>query len=233
MRFINLVILMVSFSFGLSALAYKAALYEQGSNKKKLLYNMDVVITPGGAGKSTATIVFSDTDGKPVVEQKVSLDGSKIVTDEVTHHQTGQKGLVEVKDGKVFFTKTADGKTTTTDEKLEDTFVTSGNFQSFVRDHWAQIMKGETLSFRYGVWDRQETVGFKIFKDGEAKVGDKTVIKVKMKPSSFIIAAIVKPVIFTFPENGEHILEMNGRVAPKQKSGDKWKDLDAEVVYSY
>lgn len=233
MRIFNMALLTVVFVLGLQAQAYKGALYEPGSGKKKLLYNMDVTITPGAGSIAHVAVTYVDTDGKAVVEQKITVDGSKIITDQVTHHQTGQKGLIEVKEGKVFFTKTADGKTTTKEEKIEDTFVTSGNFQRFVKDNWAEIMKGETISFRYGVWDRQETVGFKIFKDGEVKDGDKTLVRVKLKPSSFIIAAIVNPLIFTFPANGEHILEMVGRVPPKQKSGDKWKDLDAEVVYTY
>ncbi len=233
MRFINIAVILIGFMVSLSSQAYTAALYEQNSGRKKLLFNMEVVVTPLDGDKSRAVARFTDVEGKLVVEQSVMMQGSQILSDEVIHHQTGRKGFIEIKNGKAFFTKTADGKTTTKEEKLEDTFVTSGNFQRFVKDNWTEIMKGQTVSFRYGVWDRQETVGFKIFKESEEKVGDKTLVKVKMKPSSFLIAAIVNPVIFIFPADGDRILEMNGRVAPKLKDGEKWKDLDADAVYSY
>lgn len=233
MRFLNMALVLASFIMSGTAFAYTGAVYEQGSGKKKLLYNMTVDVKPGEGTQSTANVVFKDPEGNVAIEQNIILDGSKVLRDETNQKQLNQVGLMEVKDGKIFFTKTADGKTSTKEEALEDTFVTSGSFQRFVKDNWADITKGETVSFRYGVWDRQETVGFKIFKNGEEKDGDKTIIVVKMKPSSFIIAAIVKPIIFKFPADGAHLLEMNGRVAPKKKDGDKWKDLDAEVVYTY
>lgn len=233
MSLFKLMLLLTILTASNLAVAYTAALYEQGSGKKKLLYNMTVDIANGDDGKFTAKATFKDAEGNLALEQNVILQGSQIVRDETLQKQLDQVGLIEVKDGKVFFTKTADGKTSTKEEDLEQPFVTSGNFQKFVKDNWSEIMKGETISFRYGVWDRQETVGFKIFKVSEEKNGDTTVVSVKMKPSSFIIAAIVKPILFKLPSDGARIVEMNGRVAPKIKDGSKWKDLDAEVVYSY
>ncbi|MFN7728679.1 MAG: hypothetical protein ACK5P7_05955 [Bdellovibrio sp.] len=70
-------------------------------------------------------------------------------------------------------------------------------------------------------------------KTGEEDVSGQKALVLRMKPSSFIIAALVKPIIFKYASDGSRLLEMNGRVAPKQKSGDSFKDLDAEVVYFY
>jgi hypothetical protein len=54
-----------------------------------------------------------------------------------------------------------------------------------------------------------------------------------MKPTSFIIAGIVDPLIFSIERDTVKLLELKGRTLPKKKVGNKWKDLDAEIVYSY
>jgi hypothetical protein len=103
-----------------------------------------------------------------------------------------------------------------------------------VKENFEALKKGDTIAFRFGVWDRQETVGFEIFKTGTEKIGDLEALVLKMKPSSFLISALVKPIFFKFSlAQPVRLLEQNGRVAPKIKSGDSYKDLDAEVVYRY
>ena len=211
---------------------YKADVFEQGSGKSKKLYTFEHKSTPTEGGESTVA-VFKDLEGNVVFEEKVTLNGADLVKSEISQNQIKQSALVEVKDGKVFFSKTVDGKTKTSDEKLGKTFVMSGNFQKFIQKNWADLSAGKTVDFRYGVWDRQETVGFGLTKTGEEDIGGQKAVVLRMKPSSFIIAALVKPVIFKYAADGSRLLEMNGRVAPKKKAGDSFKDLDAEVVYSY
>lgn len=213
-------------------LNYTAVVYEQNSSKQKELYKFKVQTTSVD-GKDEISAQYTDLDGNVVIDQKTVLEGSKIVRDEIQQKQTNEVGIMEVKDGKIFFSKTSDGKTKTKEEKLGDTFVVSSNFQRFVKDNWADISAGKTVAFRYGVWDRQETVGFEIFKTGTETIGSNEALVLKMKPSSFIIAAIVNPIIFKFKADGSALLEMNGRTAPKKLEGKKYKDLDAEIVYTY
>jgi hypothetical protein len=212
---------------------YTATIYEQGSNQQKELFKFQATFKNTEASTEIKS-QFKDLDGNVVIDQNVVLNGSNLVRDELEQRQLNQKGLIEIKDGKVFFTKTKDGKTSTSEENLKGKkLVVPANFQEFVKENFEALKKGDTLSFRFGVWDRQETVGFELFKTGMDKIGEAEVIVLKMKPSSFIISALVKPIIFKFAADGSHLLEQNGRVAPKQKSGDSYKDLDAEAVYKY
>lgn len=211
---------------------YTGDLFQQGSEKQKKIYTFEMHSSEADGQLNTHGI-YKDLEGNIVVEEKATLQGSEIVRYEIDQKQVDQQGLIEVKEDKIFFTKTADGKTKTTDEKLRKPLVSSANFQKFVKDNWQALSKGDEVSFRYAVWDRQETVGFELFKTGMGKSGDEDVIVLKMKPSSFIIAALVKPIIFKFAADGSKLLEMNGRVPPKKKDGSTFKDLDAEVVYSY
>jgi hypothetical protein len=232
MKFLSFLLVSIFASSGLAG--YGASLYEQGSNKQKELFKFQTE-SQMKDGKTDITSEFKDMDGNVVIAQTVQLEGSNLIRDELEQKQLNQKGLIEVKDGKAFFTKTKDGKTSTVDENLKGKkLVVPANFQEFVKENFEALKKGETVAFRFGVWDRQETVGFEIFKTGTEKIAETEVLVLKMKPSSFVISALVKPIFFKFSlSEPVRLMEQNGRVAPKMKSGDSYKDLDAEVVYKY
>jgi hypothetical protein len=52
-----------------------------------------------------------------------------------------------------------------------------------------------------------------------------------MKPTSFVIAAIVDPLFLTFRKDGMKILQIKGRTMPKRAVDGKFKDLDVDTVY--
>jgi hypothetical protein len=68
----------------------------------------------------------------------------------------------------------------------------------------------------------------------------KEAVQIQMKPTSFIIASIVDPILMTFEKGGEHrLLESNGRLPVRvSKYGDSkkrsdWKALDAILKIDY
>lgn len=227
-------LLLLSLVYSFEAFAdYSAKVYEMGSGRKKELFALNVMFSGTGSDEK-AVATYSDTNTKEVaLVDTAVLRGEKFIKGEIEQKQINVKATMEVRDGSVYFTKTADGKTESENEKLKGDFVTSSNFQRFVKSKWADVMADKSVDFRFGVWDRLETVGFTIKKIAESGEGDKKVVTVKMKASNFIIAALVNPLEFKFSHDGGRILELVGRVAPKQKKDGKWVDLDAEMVYSY
>lgn len=212
---------------------YSGNIYELNSNKQKKVYSY-TNIQEEKEGLTDQTMIYKDLEGNQLVTEKSQMKGAQFIKMELNHHQMNEKATVEIKDGKVYFTKTtADGKVKTADEKLGKTFVISSNFFRYVKENFSDLLNGKEVSFRFGSWERMETVGFEIFKVGEEKIGDQEVVVIKMKASSFIIAALVPPLFFKFTKDGTRLLEMKGRIPVKLKSGDSWKDQDAEVVYSY
>lgn len=171
--------------------------------------------------------------GKTLLEERATLKDGQVVKVEVDQNQTGSKGVITFDGKKATFTKTEDGNTKTSDENVKGDFVVSANFQRYVHSKWADLKAGKTVAFRYGVWERMETVGFQVTKlKDEDQNGTKTTL-LKMKPSSFIIAALVNPIEFRFTEDGSRLLEMKGRIQVKAKDGSKFKDQDGVVVYKY
>lgn len=205
--------------------------FKKDSNRKELLYQFKNTITESG-GVHKAEGQFIAPTGEVVVIETSEREGSKLKHYEMDHKQTGRKGSIVVDGKKVKFNFEENGKKKSEEsEDLKDNFVVGHTLVSYVSNHWRELMDGKTVDIRYGVWDRQETVGFSLFKVGQDKINDRDVILLKFKPTSFIIAAIVDPVIFRFSTDGKELVGMVGRVTPKRKDGNNWKDLDAEVVY--
>jgi hypothetical protein len=211
---------------------YTGILYEKDSKRGTAIYNLKVTTAVEGTNELVHG-QYTSMAGDLVVEEKGVLSGSRLVKYEITQKQKNWSGRIEVKGDEVHFWKSENGKEETAKEKLGRSLVVSSNFQRFVRDNWAALSSGKTVAFRYGVWARAETVGFEIFKISEETVGADKLTVLKMKPSSFVIAALVDPLIFKFKTDGSQLKEMIGRVPPVRKEGAKFKDLDAEVVYSY
>ncbi|MFL5812898.1 MAG: hypothetical protein ACJ763_04925 [Bdellovibrionia bacterium] len=207
--------------------------YEAGSNRTKPLF--DMVREEKTDGDQTTIIEsYTDLQGNEVFRGETKLQGGKIASYDLQQKQLHESAKILVKDGKIFFEYTnRDGKVKKDEEKWHDNFVLGATLLRYIRAHSDDLMAGRDIDMRFGVPDRCETVGFKIFKEEEKKIDGRDVIIAKMKPTSVIIAALVKPLYFYIDKASGKLLEFRGRVLPKQKDGDRFKDLDAETVYSY
>lgn len=224
MRFYGFVLISLFAVKSMATIQYSSTLYEQKSERKKPIYTAQYLIEDG-----SSTAVFKDMEGNVAFEEKAVLNGDEIVRIDINQKQTNQTASIEVKDGKIIFSKTTDGKTKTDEEKLEKPFVMSSNFNRFVKSNWDKLKAGERLEFRFGSWDRMETVGFRIQKIKEEEGN----IQLKMEASSGFIRAIINPLFFTYNSEGSKIVAYDGRVSPKRLVKNDYKDLDAEVVYQY
>jgi len=207
---------------------YGAEVFDQGQKSKLYDFKVDGSIE----GEMTRyTAQFKDLEGQLLIEERATLKGLAVEKIEIDQNQMNVKAVITF-DGKTAkFSKTEGEKTKTSDENVKGDFVTSANFQRYVAAKWKDLSEGKTVSFRYGVWERMETVGFQLTKmKDDAGAGLTTLI---MKPSSFIIAALVNPIEFKFTSDGTKMMEMKGRLQPKRLEGSKWKDQDGVVIYKY
>jgi hypothetical protein len=177
--------------------------------------------------------VYLAPDGKEAAVEEVALDGGKVKTFRFDQKQVNEQGLLEVKDGRAQFSYTAEGKTKTDSEALAPDFLVSPLLVTYLRAGWDALLKGQTIKARLAVLDRRETVGFQFTKIGEATVDGKPAVLVQMKPSSFVIAALVKPIRLTLDLESRRLVEYSGRAVVKQRVDGKWETLDADAVYKY
>ena len=204
-----------------------SAIYEAGSNRQNLLFRMKRVNDERKDG-STIRNSYLYPDGKEAVTEEIVLENGKVRSIRIEQKQLGESYSAVVKDGVVHYSRTADGKTKESQEDYPDGVLVGAQISGFAATHWDDLMKGESRPFRIMVVDRQETFGFKMYK--EASESDGQTVTLKIKPSSPFISALVKPIAFRFDAKTRKLRSVLGRTTPKLRKGDKWTDLDAELV---
>lgn len=215
---------------------FVAKIYDMDSKKQKLLFTYEHVSEPKGDAR-LITNTYKDKDGTIAALEtcEVVKDGGfeKVRHYHMSQKQLGSEGDVEIKDGKVVFTYTRDGKEKKYDEKASDDVIVGPTITPFLQRHWAEITKGDRVRGHLAVADRQETLGFEYYKDHEDTLEGKKVFVIRMKPANFMISALVKPLFFYYTPDGERLLEVDGRTQVKQKVDGQYKDLDAQTVFEY
>lgn len=209
-----------------------ADLFELNSDRQKKLYELQV--EEKAEGDSVLAVgTFRDLKGDVALIEETRRRGAKVISMKVDQRQLKEQGLVEIEGNQLVFTLIdASGTKKVSREKLSGEVVVPGTFNAFIRERWDSLEKGENVDFRFAVWFRRETVGFRLSKLQEEEWNGEPALRLRMKPSSFLIAALVDPLEFVYAKADRRLLRMKGRVAPKQLIEGQWKDLDAEVIYS-
>ena len=204
----------------------------QSGKNRDLLFRLDrrMQVSDG-----VAHAIFKDLEGREAVTEITRYNEKGAVTSyEVQHHQLGERGLIEVVGDKLVFTKWVAGhpEPRRREEPLAANWVVGPSLVPLIAYGWADIEAGKRIPVRLALWDRQETIGFEVFKDRvETAPGGKQYTVVKFKPSNFFISALVRPILFGFGMDGRSLDWVKGRVLPMRKVGSKLKSLDAEVIY--
>lgn len=190
--------------------------------------------------KTISKTKFTDREGKIVVEEESVYEKGLVLKYSFKQNQVNEFGTIESKDGKMNFTFTSQGKLETDEEDIEPNMIVADMIGDHIRKNWDELAKGETIKFRFLLAERLETIGFKIFVDKEREVRGIPAVDIKMKPSSFIIAALTDPLIFTVEKNSPHrILEAFGRLpvrhpkVPNPSSRSDWRAIDALTELEY
>jgi len=221
-----------------SGVPLTGTIYEAGSDLKKVLFKYRRVASPAGSLLRVVQEYFYP-DGKPAAREIIFYKNGELVSFELEELQTGARGKASIEprgraDRLVLRYVTADGDEKEDDEAVRGNTIVNDMIPAFLQRNWNELMRGKTISSRFIAISRAETVGFEFEKLRETVWNGKSAVVVRMKPSSFIIAALVDPLFFTVEAGGEHrVLSYAGRTTPKVKKGGKWKDLEAVTVFDF
>jgi hypothetical protein len=215
-----------------------AAIYAPGT--KNLLFKFKRSATRSGAILSVQRD-FTYPEGNPAASEHVIYQGDQLMKYELNEAQIGAGGSARIRrsptdpaKGKIEFDYHAgpDSRLKTSTETLEPDTLVADMIAPFLTSHWRALMGGEKLRCRYIVVQRLETVGFTFVKDTKGAENRPDVTVIKMEPTSTIIAALVKPIFFTFETAPPHnVIDCTGRTTPKLQVKGKFKDLDAFTVF--
>jgi len=212
------------------------------ADRKKVLFKF----SRRSVGAGDKLEVFRDytyPDGRAALKEKVIYQGDSLVEYDVDDLQLGASGSAKIIESagakkaiSYQYAKDARSrnKPKTRAEPLRDACLISDMVAPFLTDHWNELLKGNEVKCRLIVLERRETVGFTFVKESEARRDGRSVIIVKMSPTSPIISALVDPLFFTIEKEGlRRIIEYSGRTSMKVKEGNKWKDLDGVIVFEW
>ena len=214
-----------------------------GQNRKPLFRSRRTAERSGATVRVSCEYTYPD--GAVAARDRVRYEGGRLVAVETEEFQTGEKGVAFIQgDPKnparqtIFYeysvrqgTKV---KRSTETEVLQNDTLVDDMIPGFIDTHWAALSQGTPVTFRYIALSRKETVGFRLVRDSETRWRGTPVLRVKMEPTSFIIARLVDPMYFVVEKSPPHrIFEYLGRTTPMLKEGTKFKDLDADTVFEW
>jgi hypothetical protein len=219
-------------------------IYGKDASRQQVLFKFKRVATRSGS-RVNVLREYTYPDGKPAARERVLYDGDDLVSYSLEELQIGAAGAVKVRRdpgnparSALLFEYTKDlasgSKPKTSTEALRSETLTSDMVATFLLSHWAELSNGQKVKCRYVVVPRRETVGFTFVKESEAISQGRAVVMIRMEPTSPIIARLVDPLFFTLERDGQHrVLQYVGRVTPKTRTGNKWDDLDATLVFDW
>jgi len=217
---------------------------EMSPDPKKVLFKSERTSTHSGSGVQVLC-EYTYPDGSSAAHEKMVYEAGKLASYELKELQNGERGSVLVrpdpknpaKQRLLFEYITGQGAETKkklNSEALDKETLVDDMIPAFITSQWGALMSGSAAKFRYIALSRAETVGFKLVKESETTWKGVQVVRIKMEPTSMIIAQLVDPLFFVVEKNEPHrVLEYIGRTTPLIKKGNKWADLDAVTDFDY
>jgi len=196
-------------------------------------------------GVVQATRDYTYPDGRLAVQAQFRYRAGQLAWYEEDQLQLGETGRAEIRADlkhpdrrRIYFQyKTGHGpsaRTSTASELMENDTLADDMIGPFIAAHWNVLQSGSAARFRLLVLSRRETVGFKLVKENETTLKGVPVVRIRMEPTSIIIARLVDPLYFMVEKNAPHrVLEYIGRTTPLVRNGNKWRELDAVCVFDW
>ena len=220
---------------------FTGTLYEIGSGQKEVLYTFRRTATRSGATVHVEREFFG-SNGSVVAEEKVVYESGRLVSFQMREFQAQVSGAVQIapdpKDPQrqqllIGYAKGLNPPKGDA-QKLQPDTVFDDTVYPFMMAHWDELMRGDTVKFRFISLEHERTFMFRMVKAGESVKDGRTVEQIRMEPAGLLVARLVNPLLFTVEKDSpHHILSYTGRTTPRVKKGKTWKYLDAETVFDW
>jgi hypothetical protein len=215
------------------AVPFHGYVYEAGTGRKEPVFKLKRTETPESDGSLLISGQYTTLDGRDVVREDAWVKQGRLYKYVQEQRQLGEWGVMESRDGRLHFSWSNGSKSEGGEEAVPPNLIVGATSIDYLAQHWNELLAGKDVNVRLAVLDHQETVGFKFYATGEGTRAGKDVVYVTLKPTSFFVSLMVKPIQMIFDKTSARILELRGSVGLKKRSGAGWKDLDAEMVYLY
>jgi hypothetical protein len=196
----------------------------------------------------SATVVsreYAYPDGRPAASESLRYEKDELVRVELEELQIDAKGraVLQRAEGDSqkmlvrFEYQTGSGpkaKMSSNDETQRGVVLVNDMIPGFLVANWDDLMQGRVVRFRYLVIPRLETIGFKLEKTERTQWQGRSVVRVRLRPTSRLSQMLIDPIVFTVEREAPHrILQYSGRTTPRIQRGTRWHELDAVTVFDW
>jgi hypothetical protein len=229
--------------FSLNASAFSedkvARIYELGHVTGAPIFTQKTHVESKDDGNFHHTSSIADAKGVEVMTETAVFHGSRLISQKVDQLQSHESVDVDVAGEKVTYKTYSilkDGtrhleKTNVTDAKSD--FIAGPTSESFLREHWDELVSGKTVQSDFSIPEFSKPIGFEFKKKPDEEISGKKALVIKMSPSSFFISLVADPMELSFDLTSKRIVRYRGRTPMKKMTGDKAKAFDAEILYDY
>jgi len=181
---------------------------------------------------------FHNRDGSLAARERVLYERGQLVRFELDELQIGASGHAHIESAgagqRIAFEYQVAGNLKRNPETVREAALVSDMLPAFVVSHWEELNRGAAVKFRYLVVPRLETIGFKLTRESAGAFQGKNIVRIKMEPTSWLIAQVLDPLLFSVELDPPHrVLQYRGRTTPKIRVGESWRDLDALTVFDW
>lgn len=212
---------------------YSGVCFEEGSGRKKTLFTYTYEEERPAPEKLRTITRYFNADGSLNLIEEGILQEDKLTFYSIDRKGEGERGSAEVRNGRVHFTYTKNGRTKKNDVEWSPDFTMNPSLGAAMLAHWPKTLKGEPLVLRMGAVEFQDTFGFKFSKHADVSLAGKPAIEVHMRPSSFFIGIFVGTSRMIYSPTGERLLEYHGQALPHLKEGGHYRTVKVEMVLQY
>ena len=220
---------------------FTGTLYEIGSNRQKVLFTFRRTAI---GSNSTVHVEreFFGTNGSVAAVETAVYESGRLVSFQMQEFQAQVSGAIEIApDPKnlqrqqlfIGYAKSLNPPKGDA-QKLQPDTLTDDTIYPFMMVHWDDLMRGDSVKFRFISLEWERTFMFRFVKTGESVQAGRTVEQIRMEPTGLIASRLVNPLNFSVEKDSpHHILSYTGRTTPRVKKGKTWKYLDAETVFDW
>ncbi len=226
--------LFAALSFTSVTQATYAEVFQLDKKTEKPIYILELVEKKVGSNIEIESVF--KLDDKPQLKEsgKINEATAEILEYKVTQLQTKEKGTVDVFDEKIRIKYEVEGKPEQIKEiKKPKVLVAPANFERWLKVNFEKLKKDKTTVIDFLIWDRMETLKFKVTYLGLNEENGKKVHQFKMNIDNFLIASIISPIKISMSEDMTKIQRFQGRLGVKAKDGESYKNFDGDVIYFY
>jgi hypothetical protein len=162
----------------------------------------------------------------------------KVFSYDLDHKQMKQKGSLRVENGEAKMEFNENGSVKTGSVKMTPTTIIGDQVEPWVREHWDELMKGDSIDVDYIALFRTSSYGFTFEKTRELDYHGTPAIAFELHPSSFIISTIVSLFVskfeMIFEKDGQRrLLETRGTAFPHKDDKGSFSRFKATTVFKY